>query len=80
MRFGEVPQSRNMQILFLSTATHKLGVAWFREEPQSRNMQIPFLSTATYKLGVACVSGKCRKEKKDCLFQLYHVKLDHHWH
>ena len=31
-------------------------------------MQIPFLSIATQKLGVACVSGKCRKEKKDCLF------------
>ena len=50
-------------------------------------MQIPFLLTATHKLGVACVSGKCRKEKKDCLFHkdhvscifiLYHVKLDHH--
>ena len=53
-------------------------------------MQISFLSTATHKLGVACVSGKCRKEKKDCQFHkdrvsgifflLYHVKLDHHWH
>ena len=27
MRFGEVTQSRNMQSPFLSTATHKLGVA-----------------------------------------------------
>ena len=36
-------------------------------------MQIPFLSTASYKLGVACVSGKCRKGKKYCLFHKDHV-------
>ena len=58
----------------------------FGEVMQSGNMQIPFLSTATHKLGVACVSVKCRKKKKDCLFPrtvynafflIYHVKLDH---
>ena len=31
-------------------------------------MKFAFLSTATHKVGVACVLGKCRKEKKDCLF------------
>ena len=51
-----------MQIPFLSTATHKLGVGVrFREVPQGEGLSVPM-------------------DHVSCIFLLYHVKLDHHWH